>query len=599
MSTETGPRYPYQDAELAADQRVGDLLSRLPLEDKAGLLFHALVFAGDLDEVNPMFPLLPPRTLIAEARLTHFNVFASTPDARSFAEWHNALQAIAAEQPLAIPVTLSTDPRHHFSDNPLTSSMAGPFSQWPEPLGLGAIGSEELVRDFADIARQEYLAVGLRVALHPQIDLATEPRWCRINATFGEDADRTSRLAAAYIRGFQTGSLGADSVATMTKHFPGGGPQKDGDDPHFPWGREQVYPGENFGHHLEPFRAAIAAGTSQIMPYYGMPIGTEHAEVGFSFSRSIVTDLLRHELGFTGIVCTDWGLISDHEGMGDVGAAKAWGVEHLNEDERLLKLLDAGVDQLGGEHCSDRLVRLVKAGHVTETRLDESAGRLLREKFLLGLFDRPLVDAETAAVVAGSAAFRAAGLRAQQRAVTLLTNEPAGSPILPLRRDVKVYAEGLAGDGLARYGTVVDDPSDADVAVLRLKTPWVPTGRGGMADSFHGGSLEFPPEELERIVAVCEAVPTIIDLYLERPAVLGPLASAASAIVANYGIEEDALLDVLFGEVYPEGTLPFDLPRSMEAVVESRSDVPFDTVEPVFRFGHGLRYGADPGDQPT
>ena len=384
----------------------------------------------------------------------------------------------------------------------------------------------------------------------------------------------------------------------MTKHFPGGGPQKDGDDPHFPWGREQVYPGENFEHHLEPFRATIAAGTSQVMPYYGMPVGTEHAEVGFSFSRSIVTDLLRDELGFTGIVCTDWGLISDHEGMGDVGVAKAWGVEHLSEDERLLTLLEAGVDQLGGEHCSDRLVRLVKAGHVTESRLDESAGRLLREKFLLGLFDHPLVDAEAAAIVVGSAGFRAAGRRAQQRAVTLLANRPtrSGSPTLPLRRNVKVYGEGLAGDGLDRYGTVVDDPSDADVALVRLKTPWVPTGRGGMADSFHGGSLEFPPEELERIHAICESVPTVIDLYLERPAVLGSLASMASALVANYGIEEGALLEVLFGEAAPEGALPFDLPRSMEAVVESRTDVPFDTADPVFRFGHGLRYETTASD---
>ncbi len=356
----TAPTYPYQDIGLLVDQRVEDLLARMTLEDKAGLLFHALVFAGDIDTVNPMFPLKAPSEMMSALGLRHFNVFGSLPDGRSFAQWHNELQRRAARHPLAIPLTLSTDPRHHFSDNPLTAIMAGSFSQWPEPLGLAAIGSESLVREFADIARQEYLAVGLRVALHPQIDLATEPRWCRISSTFGEDAELTSRLAVAYIQGFQTSTLGTESVATMTKHFPGGGPQKDGDDPHFAWGREQVYPGGNFEYHLEPFRAAIGAGTSQIMPYYAMPVGTGYEEVGFSFSRGIVTGLLRETLGFDGIVCTDWGLISDHPGMGDVGVAKAWGVEHLDEDERLLKLFDAGVDQFGGEHCSDRVVRLVR-----------------------------------------------------------------------------------------------------------------------------------------------------------------------------------------------------------------------------------------------
>ena len=251
-------------------------------------------------------------------------------------------------------MTLSSDPRHHFIDNPFASMFMEQTAAWPEPLGLAAIGSEEVVREFADIARQEYLAVGLRVGLHPQIDLATEPRWGRISGTFGEDAELTSRLAAAYIRGFQGSALGPRSVAMMTKHFPGGGPQKDGDDPHFPWGREQVYPGANFEYHLAPFRAAIEAGTSQIMPYYGMPVGTEYEEVGFGYNRSVITGILRDQLHFDGIVCTDWGLVSGVTDLGDVGfdlgeigAAKAWGVEHLDREERVLKIIEAGVDQLG------------------------------------------------------------------------------------------------------------------------------------------------------------------------------------------------------------------------------------------------------------
>jgi beta-glucosidase len=592
MALENESKYPYQDSQVPVDRRVADLMARMSLEDKAGLLFHDMVAPGDLDAPNTLVSLPSARTLVAEFRLRHFNLLGALPDGRQFAQWHNQLQRLAAEQPLAIPVTLSTDPRHHFTDNPLMSIMAGPFSQWPEPLGLAAIGSEQLVHGFADTARQEYTAVGIRVALHPQIDLTTEPRWPRISQTFGEDADLTCRLAVAYIRGFQGESLGHDSVATMAKHFPGGGPQKDGQDPHFAWGREQVYPGGYFDYHLRPFRAALAAGTSQIMPYYGMPVGTEFEEVGFSFNRSVITGLLREQLGFDGIVCTDWGLVIDAPEPGPLSAARAWGVEHLSEDERLLKLLDAGVDQFGGECCTDRLVHLVKAGRASESRIDESARRILREKFTLGLFDRPFVDEDAAALVLGRADFRAAGRRAQQMALTLLTNEmsAAGSPTLPLRRGIKVYAEGTTAENFASYATVVGDPAEADVAILRLKTPWEPSGHGGFADLFHGGSLEFAPDELERLVSICEAVPTIVDVYLERPAVLGPLGAAAAAIIGNFGIDERALLDVLFGEASPEGNLPFDLPRSMAAVVASRSDVPFDTADPLFRFGHGLRY---------
>lgn len=579
--------FPYQDSQIDVGNRVEDLLSRMALKDKAGLLFHTMLFAGDLDGTNPLFPMKAPGTLIAQHRITHFNAFAATSDARSFAVWHNALQRTAAEQPLGIPITLSTDPRNHFTDNPMTSMFAGPFSLWPEPIGLAAIGDEELVETFADIARQEYLAVGFRAALHPQIDLATEPRWPRISSTFGEDAELTARLVAAYVRGFQGATLGHTSVSTMTKHFPGGGPQKDGTDPHFPWGREQIYPGGNFAYHLLPFRAALEAGTAQIMPYYGMPIGTEYEEVGFSFNKSVITGILREQLGFNGIVCTDWGLVTDKKGLGDLGTAKSWGVEHLTPDERLLKLLDAGVDQFGGEDCSDRLVALVRSGRLEEARIDESARRLLRQKFELGLFEQPFVDEEAADAIVGNGRFRQAGIRAQQRSLTLLTN---ADDVLPLDRGRKVYAEGFDDTILAEFATVVDDPAHSDVAILRTKAPWEPTGQGGIADMFHGGSLEFEAAEQARIVDICRKVPTVIDIYLERPAVLGQFVTAAKAVVANYGIEERALLGVLFGDAAPEGNLPFDLPCSMEAVIASRSDMPFDTADPTFRFGHGLRY---------
>ncbi len=574
---------PYRDPGLSVDRRTDDLLSRLPLADKVGLMFHTMAVPAGVDEVVTLLGEHSLRSLL-ERGLRHFNILGSLPDGRSFAQWHNSIQELAVQRPLGVPVTFSTDPRHHFGDNPLTQMMAGPFSLWPEPLGLAAIGSPERVREFADIVRQEYLAVGIRVALHPQLDLATEPRWSRINTTFGEDAELVSRLGVGYVRGLQGDRLGPGSVAAMIKHFPGGGPQKDGNDSHFAWGREQVYPGGNADYHLQPFRAALRAGAAEVMPYYGMPVGTEWEEVGFGFNRAVITGLLRGELGFDGIVCTDWGLISDHPGIGELGVARAWGVEHLSRQERMLRVIDAGVDQFGGEDCTDVLLDLVRDGRVSDSRIDESARRLLRMKFELGLFDHPFVDQDQAAMTLGRSDFRDAGTRAQRDSLTLLTNTEG---LLPLPRGVTVFAPQIAT--LMGYAEKVDDPAQADVALLRVKAPFDP-GADGFAALFHHGSLEFGADELRGILDVCDQLPTVVDVYLDRPAVLTPFVDAAGAVMANFGVSEQALLDVVFGESGPAGSLPFDLPRSDSAVEASRTDVAFDTVDPLFRFGHGLRY---------
>ena len=571
------------------EERVEDLLSRMSLAEKAGMLFQTMIVvgSGDLSEPNSAFRVNSAEYMIKEQQLSHFNVIRAADDARMLAEWQNRLQKLAASTRLGIPVTLSTDPRHHFTENVGTAAAAGAFSQWPETLGLAAIGSAELVQRFGDIARQEYVAVGLRLALHPQVDLATEPRWSRINGGLGEDADLTSKLVQAYIRGFQGEQLGPESVSTMTKHFPGGGPQLDGEDPHFSYGREQVYPGGNFDYHLNPFRAAIDAGGSQIMPYYGMPIGTQYEEVAFGFNKGIITDLLRGELGFDGIVCTDWGLVTDTTILGQPMPARAWGVEHLDELSRVEMILNAGCDQLGGEARPELVVQLVEQGRISQDRIDVSVRRLLREKLILGLVDDPYVDPEQAAATVGKAEFVAAGAEAQRRAYTLLTNN---DQVLPLAKGRRLYVEGIAEEVASLYGEVVGNPADADVALLRLKAPYEPRP-GGFEAMFHAGSLEFPVTERDHHAEICSIVPTIVDVYLDRPAVLPDLVRDAAALFASYGSSDEAFLDVVFGDAQPEGSLPFDLPRSMTAVVASRSDVSFDTADPVLRFGHGLRYG--------
>lgn len=583
---------PFEDPRLDVESRVEDLLGRLSLEEKVGLMFQTVIEAGEDGSVleHPGKISKSPTSMVCLSKhLTHFNVHG-LEDARMAARWHNNLQAIAEGTPHGIPVTISTDPRHAFIENAGVSFTAKAFSQWPEPLGLAALRDVEAVREFADIARQEYVAVGIRAALHPTLDLATEPRWARQAGTFGQDPDLVTELGVAYLQGLQQDSLGPGSVACTSKHFPGGGPQKDGEDAHFPYGREQVYEGGRFADHLKPFPPIIAAGTAAIMPYYGMPVGLEIdgekiEEVGFGYNRQIVTGLLREKLGYDGVVVTDWELVNDNHVGDQVLPARAWGVEDLDPHGRMELILQAGADQFGGEECVEILLDLVAQGRVTEERIDTSARRLLGVKFRLGLFDNPYVDEDAAAETVGRADFREAGYAAQARSVTVLKNG-GGGVTLPLAAGLRIYAENLTADEVARVGTVVDRPEDADVAIVRLMAPFEPRSDLFLESWFHQGSLDFPPGlivRLQRIAAVC---PIVVDVVLDRPAILTPVLPVASVVVGSYGTGDGALLDALLGRIPPRGRLPFDLPRSMEQVRAHCEDVPgYD--DPLFPFGHG------------
>ena len=380
---------PYEDSGRPIEERVEDLLSQMTLAEKAGMMMHTMISPGDFDTVPAFGPPVTAREMVVNRHINHFNILFA-PSAFELAAWYNKLQKMAEETRLGIPITISSDPRHSLQNNPGAALMLQGFSLWPDPLGFGAIGDEAVVEQFGDIARQEYLAVGIRTALHPMADLATEPRWGRMNGTFGEEAELVTRLTAAYIRGFQGEGVGPNGVSCMVKHFPGGGPQKDGLDAHFDYGKDQAYPGNNFEYHLLPFGPAFAAGAEQVMPYYGIPLGQTSEDVAMAYNKEIISDLLRERYGFDGIICTDWGIVEGgREGM----AARAWGVEHLTVKERYLKTLDAGVDQYGGQNNPQPLAELVHDGKLDEARLNESVRRLLRLKFKMGLFDNPFIGA--------------------------------------------------------------------------------------------------------------------------------------------------------------------------------------------------------------
>ncbi|KAJ4364133.1 hypothetical protein N0V83_009588 [Neocucurbitaria cava] len=581
---------PYRDASLSVDERVDDLVERMTIEEKAGQLFHEIINQGENGTLANGTDIV-----ISEKFMTHFNLHGGISDVRGTVAWYNRLQQLALDTRLGIPVTISSDPRHAFTSNVGTGFAATKFSQWPETLGLAALRDAELVEKFADIARQEYVAVGIRSALHPQIDVATEPRWARISGTMGEDANLTAELTVGYIKGFTgEGGFGKQSVTTVSKHFPGSGPVEHGEDSHFTYGKNTTYPGNNFEHHLIPFKSAIAAGTRQMMPYYSRPIGTKYEEVAAGFNKGIVTDLLRGELGFDGIVVSDWGLITDSIIAGQDMPARAWGAENLTELQRAEKILDAGTDQFGGEQRTDLILELVKSGIINEERIDISVRRLLREKFLLGLFDNPFVDADEAEKNVGREEWVRLGFETQKSSYTLLINN---DDILPLKsaESAKFYIEGINKTYLEeRNLQVVETPAEADYALLRLQAPYVPRP-GGFEANYHAGSLQYNGTEKARQAAIYAAVPTIVDIYLDRPAVIPEIAEKAAALLGNFGAAPEAFLDVVFGVdgSKPLGKLPFDLPGSVEAVEASKEDVPFDTENPVFRYGHGLRYADD------
>ncbi|MFL5499852.1 MAG: glycoside hydrolase family 3 protein [Gemmatimonadaceae bacterium] len=602
---------PYEDWRLSPEKRARDLVARMTLEEKAGLMMHGTARSAPIAGagVSGQYDIVAVAKLIRDAKVNHF-ITRLNSYPQVLAAQNNNLQSVAEETRLGIPLTISSDPRNHFQYVVGASSMALKFSQWPETLGLAAIGDVSLVRRFADVARQEYRAVGIQETLSPQADLATEPRWARINGTFGEDADLTQRLVRAYIEGFQHGANGVDAqgVAAVVKHWVGYGAQKNGLDSHSAYGRYATFPGNNFAYHVRPFTGAFAAHVAGVMPTYsileGVSVdGRPLEQVGAGFNRQLLTGLLRNRYHFDGVILTDWAVTNDCSELCQNGmpagqrpsfanVGMPWGVDTLSKTDRFAKAVNAGADQFGGTEESQYIVDAVRSGKITEKRVNESAYRIALQKFRLGLFENPYVESSRADSIAGNAAFQAQATGAQERSLVLLENKKS---ILPLAASGKrVFLRGVDPRIASQYGfTVVTDPSRADVAIVRTVAPFQTLHPQYMFGSMqHEGDLGFQNSDtayatIERIAA---AVPTIVTVYLDRPAILGSLKDHAAALIGNFGVSDAALLEVITGKAKPEGHLPFELPSSMQEVEAQRSDVPHDTAHPLYPIGFGRSY---------
>ncbi len=578
----------YEDHRIDSVKRSEDLINQMSLEEKIGQMFHP-PFILKPDLLMFLYETAIRGNKLTESQIlfnhiSHFNLYGN-PSPDELAKKINELQKIASRTRLGIPITISSDPIHEVPKGGGVASFSiDGFSKWPSQLGFAATNNPLVVKKFGEIAKEEYLAVGIRTALHPMSDLATEPRWARNFGTFGSKATLSNEMTLAYMNGFQGNEINNKSVHTMVKHFPGGGPQEDGLDPHLFSGKNQTYPGNNFDYHLIPFKGAIENNLKIIMPYYGIPVAQTSEDVAMAYNKYILTDLLREQLDFDGVICSDWGIIT----------GRHWGVGSLSVEERYKKSINAGIDQYGGESDTSYLIKLVKENKISEERINESVKRILINKFELGLFDNPYVNENEVKYKVNTKENIEAGLEAQRKSIVLLEN----NGILPLKKNTKIYIDGLDKDIGKEFGMVVSKPSEADVVVMYIHTVFNGNQESGLnrvfdnflSTLFPNGDLNFDNEIETKIKKYSQNNELVIVVDLNRPAILEDIKDYSSALIGTFGVLDKVIYEGIFGEFNPSGRLPFEIPSSMESVLNQKEDLPDDSLNPTYIYGYGISY---------
>lgn len=685
----------YEDWRLPARERAENLASMMSVEQIAGLMLYsahqAIPAAGrrggtyngqtyEESGADPWDLSDDQRDFLTNDNLRHVLV-TSVESPEVAAKWSNNVQALVESIGLGIPANNSSDPRHRSSANAeFNEGAGGNISMWPSSLGMAATFDPDLELNFGDIASKEYRALGITTALSPQIDLATEPRWGRYSGTFGVDPQLDADMARAYVDGFQTsegeaeiaGGWGYHSVNAMVKHWPSGGPEEGGRDAHYSYGKYAVYPGNNLKDQLVPFTEGgfklngPTGSASAVMPYYTISYkqDTVNGEnVGNSYSRYLINDLLRGTYGYDGVVCTDWGVTNDYTAV-DGFATTCWGVENLTVEQKHYKLIMAGVDQFGGNNDMGPVVAAYQMGveeHGEEfmrERMEQTAVRLLMNIFRTGLFENPYLDVEKTAKTVGNPDFMAAGFEAQLKSIVMLKN--AGNT-LPLDEHTTVYIpkkffparQGMFGFGgteerwdypvkleiIQKYMNVTEHPEEADCALVFIDGP---NGGSGYSreDVEAGGNgyvpitLQYKPYTAEYARAVSIAggdpledftnrsykgktvtasntadlnlvsdtrkamgeKPVIVVVSVSNPMVFSEFEEETNAILVSFGVQDQAIMEIVSGHYEPSGLLPMQMPANMKTVEEQFEDVPrdmqcyTDSEGNVYDFAYGLNW---------
>lgn len=650
---------PYEDWRKSMVDRARDLASRLSIDEIAGLMLYSEHQAVPADAYG-YWSSTYNGTSLEDSGLPHSAIndkqkkFLSEDNLRAVllvraespgiaAEWNNNLQAFCEGRGHGIPVNISSDPRHEaeaFAE--FNAGSGGKISLWPCQLGLAATFDPVLVKRFAEVASCEYRSLGIATALSPQADIGTEPRWFRFYGTFGENPILAADMTRAYIDGFQTssgekeisGGWGFGSVNTMVKHWPGGGSGEGGRDAHYAFGKYAVYPGKNFEAHLKPFidgafrLAGKTNAAAAVMPYYTISYGVDPSgeNVGNSYSKYIIKELLRDKYGYDGVICTDWAVTHDETRIED-STGKPWGREGLTVAERHYEILKAGVDQFGGNNNKEPVLDAYRmwvndfGEKNARARFEQSAFRLLMNMFRTGLFDNPYVDPVEAEKIVGSPEFMREGYEAQLKSVVMLKNHALS---LPQSGRKKVYFPGKEKNGkkvfpidtsiVSRYYDIVDKPVEADFALVLIDEPKGGTGYD-VGDRFYGGngyvpiSLQYEEyrayfareksvaggdplenftnrsykgksvlsnkEEMQLVRDVRDkmgAKPLIVVVSALRPLVLSEIEPYSDGLILTLGVQNQVVLDIVSGNFEPQGLLPMQMPSSMKVVEEQRED---------------------------
>ncbi|AQP43899.1 glycoside hydrolase family 3 N-terminal domain-containing protein [Tessaracoccus flavus] len=427
-SNGNGELDPWEDWREDYETRAQALAQSVSIDQIAGLMLfssHQRDQAAGLTDAQ--------RAFLSNDELR--NVLNAGPnDVEDNVTWNNEVQAfvegLATGDEPYIPVNFSSDPRSTAGRAQYDSS--GDISRWPSHLGLAAIHDTDVIHDFARIASEEYRALGIATALGPQIDTSTDPRWLRVDGTFGEDFDQSADAAAAYVHASQNSfdedgnplGWGRDSINTMIKHVPGDAAGEGGREAHTGAGRYNVFPGDGFDGHLAPFIAGL--DSMSMMSKYSISIDADGEpmfgnRVGSAYNKELI-DIVRAEYGYDGVICTDWGVTS----------FIAHGMDGASVDQRHFLILVAGLDMFGGNNnkapvlaAYDLWQAAYEAGDLdisADERFRKSAERILRMFFAPGIYDDPYLDlAESQAIVASPDKV-AAGYQAQLNSVVMLKN---------------------------------------------------------------------------------------------------------------------------------------------------------------------------------
>ena len=600
---------PYEDWRLDADTRTEDLVGQMTVREKIAQMQHPTYLPRDDGKIAPYLKKYCTDYGIGMLLIRELN------SVQTAAETMNAVQEYAEESRLGVPVLVSMDSVHGLSY--VTGATVTGHN-----LGLAATRDEELVTKLAEMARDEHIAIGVRMTLSPESDIASEPRWGRVMETFGEDPELVTSMVTAQIVAFQNGTDGINEngIVACIKHFPGAGPQMDGKDT-----SPIVADEETLQIHLKPYYAAIEVNVGSVMPYYSVPLALdmENSAIG---SKAALQDLLREQMGFEGIIQTDWGMIwAIQEGLGTMT-----GEEVSDEEAIIIGVTQSRVDGIGGESIRliDQMEELTADGKIDEEILTAAAKRIVKAKFQLGVFENPYCDVEYAVSFVGNEEHTALNLEAARKSMTLLKNDG----ILPLKQDdgknilvvgpragdmdslvggwssqqegltiadaVKEYAGAsstvtyIAGSTPEEVEAIKEAAKNADIIIASVGEP------SYQHDPPWGyATLEITPVQQDVLNAVKEAAPEtpIVTVVTGgRPYILTWCDENTNAILEAYYPGQQggiAIGETLFGLNNPTGKTPIQFPRDMDSVNKQNGDVSFDLEDPLYDYGFGLSYG--------